>query len=459
MAPILFISVIAAELICGLGSLGTAQDAAQNGQTGLVSYVGADKCLMCHSKMKAQWGGNPHGKITESVTDPSLKGCEACHGPGSLHVEASGAKAHIKLPPSLNKLEFTSICMKCHGERGSVAPKEWKKLDASTWKRTKHYGKNITCDKCHTIHGAGGPEKMLVADAQNLCDICHKDVSEGGGYVHTPVREKKCLLCHDPHGVDQQPHSVRKNISDICGSCHKTDTDEIKQKHSGIAPAGSRCVNCHDPHSKTAERSLLRTTEHMPFQGRKCELCHKGASDTNPAALKKDVKDLCSGCHGQVFSNISEQKTKHFPATEKMCVNCHNPHVSSRKSLMRDDFKVVCTACHKGVEEQLTGLHEHPPVAAGNCLTCHNPHGSGNERLLNKEPDALCKGCHSKFTFSHPLVEQKKNPKLDPVIRCYTCHSIHGSDIQKILKMPETELCNQCHRREVSTPANPDAEE
>jgi len=108
------------------------------------SYVGIDKCKTCHSKNFAAFSerkfdkswkilkmrgktkdpeclkchvtgyGEPSGFVSEETT-PHLKfkQCEACHGPGSLHVSSPGNKEYQK---TIEPWKFSNknVCVECH---------------------------------------------------------------------------------------------------------------------------------------------------------------------------------------------------------------------------------------------------------------------------------------------------------------------------------------------------------
>jgi hypothetical protein len=67
------------------------------------------KCLKCHTTGY----GKPGGFVSEAET-PNLKGkqCEACHGPGSIHVdnpEDAVARTTMKKYVTDN-----NVCIQCH---------------------------------------------------------------------------------------------------------------------------------------------------------------------------------------------------------------------------------------------------------------------------------------------------------------------------------------------------------
>ncbi|RME26608.1 MAG: cytochrome C, partial [Candidatus Zixiibacteriota bacterium] len=51
----------------------------------------------------------------------------------------------------------------------------------------------------------------------------------------------------------------------------------------------------------------------------------------------------------------------------------------------------LCADCHKGKE--FSQSHQHKPLKDG-CFTCHDVHGSDNEHLLRQPGNQLCAGCH-----------------------------------------------------------------
>jgi hypothetical protein len=61
-------------------------------------------CFKCHTTGYGQPGGFTSAEETPELKNP---GCEACHGPGSLHVE-SGDPADLAVKASLQ------VCSKCH---------------------------------------------------------------------------------------------------------------------------------------------------------------------------------------------------------------------------------------------------------------------------------------------------------------------------------------------------------
>ncbi|MBN1566490.1 MAG: cytochrome C554 [Acidobacteria bacterium] len=114
--------------------------AAGAGSEQSASYVGGEKCAMCHSTINDTWQKTRHAKAIESLKKtgqeklpacvkchvtgyekdggfidheltPEMAGvqCEACHGPGSAHMADPTAKTIVKESGA-------ALCRQCHTE-------------------------------------------------------------------------------------------------------------------------------------------------------------------------------------------------------------------------------------------------------------------------------------------------------------------------------------------------------
>jgi predicted CXXCH cytochrome family protein len=180
------------------------------------------KCAMCH-----ETGFTPTlDPATQKWVGTPLElgiGCEKCHGPGSLHVEANKDPAKkdpgkiIHGTKDLNALQQTMLCVQCHGRNtnkkekdlafqvgflpGDVNmaslvsfwshddstpdhnkyfwPSNWARRNRQQWqdfRLSKHFTKtNVTCLTCHTFHGKWEPRQLRV-DKTQLCVQCHTEM-------------------------------------------------------------------------------------------------------------------------------------------------------------------------------------------------------------------------------------------------------------------------------------------
>lgn len=173
-------------------------------------YVGAETCMTCHDKEGREFKLSTHARITNEKADGAAQGCEMCHGPGSVHAEASGGKDNI-----INPRKNPEICFTCHME---------KKMEF----RLPHHhpvleGK-MSCADCHNLHGEDARpwSTTTMEDVNEKCFRCHKDQRGPFIWEHQAVREG-CPTCHKVHGAIHEKMLVVRDTN-LCLRCH-TQTD------------------------------------------------------------------------------------------------------------------------------------------------------------------------------------------------------------------------------------------
>lgn len=122
--------------------------------------------------------------------------------------------------------------------------------------------------KCHTTILS----KAVVHDAAEGCTDCHEEVS-------TP---------HPSKGV--KTFKLTQDMPDLCSTCHD-EYGKMKTVHSPVADGA--CTDCHDPHSTTEEKLLIKSV------GEVCGDCHESQADY--PNLHGPVSDGdCIACHNQI---------------------------------------------------------------------------------------------------------------------------------------------------------------
>ena len=80
-------------------------------------YVGTQECIQCHEDQTEHFATATHSRLQLSDPTVGATGCEACHGPASLHVESGGARGTI-----INPRESPETCFQCHlDKRGQMS--------------------------------------------------------------------------------------------------------------------------------------------------------------------------------------------------------------------------------------------------------------------------------------------------------------------------------------------------
>lgn len=306
-------------------------------------YVGSEACADCHDELVEKFKNNIHAKIADFETKPSMvaKGCEACHGPASRHIDEEDPSLIIN-PANLKPAQANAICLQCHSSG-----------DLMDWHGSEHDLNNLSCLSCHTIHGEhkvadvrdklgyrhkypDEAEKYLLKKPEpELCFTCHKDVLAQTRYPnHHPIKEGKlvCSDCHNPHGSEVSPLlRTDENKNELCLRCHQDKSGPYTFEH---APVVEDCTICHNPHGSVAD-NLLKQNE--PFLCIQCHGLHFHGSITPDTAWLQSHTQPC-GKPG-FAKNPSEETGDGC----KPIVTVATPHA------MQKIMTTKCTECHSAI--------------------------------------------------------------------------------------------------------------
>lgn len=161
-----------------------------------------EHCFLCHTTtlVKEEDRIRP-GRSTAGV------GCEACHGPGTAHIEAVRRADPDPHMPDLARVRnrvSTELCGQCHRSPVTGDP-----------------GNPFTASQLPRLQG--------LALSQSAC------FKKSGGQL-------SCITCHEPHcDADRTSHA---EYNAVCGGCHSPS--HPPQKPCKRQPQGD-CVTCHMP--------------------------------------------------------------------------------------------------------------------------------------------------------------------------------------------------------------------
>jgi hypothetical protein len=244
-----------------------------------------EQCVRCHST-----GSQPRfaGKGIESDTRLGEFGisCEACHGPGEEHIRANQSPYRRYLlhltgtrdstmvhPKKLPAERANDLCGQCHAVSGLNAELE------DEWRRTGYRFRpgDRLLDTRIVAHR---PDQELdqytrfVADQFSWDDgmvrvsgrdyngILDSECARGG--------ELSCLSCHSMHLDRDDSRSISTWADDqltlgmesdlACLQCHKSFADAVSaHTHHPAESSGSRCYNCHMPHTTYGLLKAIRS--------------------------------------------------------------------------------------------------------------------------------------------------------------------------------------------------------
>lgn len=166
----------------------------------------------------------------------------------------------------------------------------------------------------------------------------------------------------------------------------------------------------------------------------------------------------CVSCHSDVvkgFANNPHAKPAAIPrGTDETCASCHGPgraHLQSgcAKSDIFDPAEAtakqvadMCMGCHAGAH----AASERPSHGNVSCIGCHSIHAARAPVHMLKVPETqLCYQCHAdiKPEFSMPF----RHKVEEGLIMCTDCHDPHNTSMER-LPRPSTRqntACTTCH--------------
>jgi tetratricopeptide (TPR) repeat protein len=228
-------------------------------------------CADCHStNLKRNYDSDTQQYHT-TFTDIDVS-CEACHGPGSLHVKLANSKSLFwdrRYHYGLAKLKGEDAepqlqaCAPCHSRR-SVLSADYSAGDP--------YCDHFRLEMLH--------ENVYHHDGQ-----IKDEVYVYGSFIQSRMYHKgiRCSDCHDPHSL-----KLKFPGNQTCTSCHQHAAgkyDVPSHHHHQPGTAGAMCVNCHMPHKTYMEVDPRRD--------------HSLRIPRPDLSVKIGTPNACSSCHVQ----------------------------------------------------------------------------------------------------------------------------------------------------------------
>jgi len=192
-------------------------------------------CAECHST-NLRKDFDPTTKTFATTWSEIDVSCEACHGPGSRHVEwaeippmARPQSANYELlikTSGVSSKQQVELCAPCHSRRTELGD-------------YNHTSTEILDSQVPAVLEEG----LYFADGQIL-----EEVYVYGSFVQSKMfkNDVRCSDCHDVHSLQL----VREG-NELCLQCHRGDTYDSydhhfhKKVHEGQPSDGALCVKCH----------------------------------------------------------------------------------------------------------------------------------------------------------------------------------------------------------------------
>lgn len=270
---------------------------------GAASLVGEAVCVRCHALENQHFGHTVHARAFRQNprNERERQVCEACHGPGSRHVDnATDRSAIVGFTRGWDTPVETqnAQCLACHQGRQRMY-----------WPGSAHASNRIACSDCHNTMARFSAAGLLkTTGTSETCYGCHpQQRAEFRKRSHMPLPEGKmsCESCHNPHGSPTRPMLKTNSVNDLCVSCHAEKRGPYIWEH---APVRENCLNCHEAHGSNQEVLLVAP---RPFI---CQQCHTnrthqnklltaanqaGGADPNERLMARS----CQTCHAQIHGS------------------------------------------------------------------------------------------------------------------------------------------------------------
>jgi len=243
-------------------------------------------CAYCHST-DLQKSFDVETKTFASTWAEINVACEACHGPGSRHVEWAGSDSGGNSDDKGFAAQFDErdgVSWILNPESGNSRRDQ---------PRTTQVEIN-TCAACHSrrsqINNRPQPGNELLNDfrpALIRSPLYHVDgqirdeVYVYGSFLQSRMHQQgvTCSDCHEPHSLDLRAPGPR-----VCLQCHAAETFATTEHHLHPAEStGADCIECHMP-----------STTYMQVDPRHD---HSFRIPRPDLAMVFDTPDACTNCH------------------------------------------------------------------------------------------------------------------------------------------------------------------
>jgi predicted CXXCH cytochrome family protein len=317
-------------------------------------------CDECHSvRPRYRW------RAGESVAESSAVelgiACEACHGAGRAHVERHQppwARYRARLdeqdddivnPADLDATRSSHVCAQCHADVVREDDGYLPYRPGDDLRKSVFFVRLQEPPYPKVLARALEDEPTRLADSfwnDGTVRIAGRDFN---GLLESPChtrgvgeRAMSCISCHRMHGEDPDDQLAPAMRGDAaCLQCHEDKRDIEAHTHHPASSSGSRCYNCHMPHTTYGLMKAIRA--------------HRVDSPSVARELESGRPNACNLCHlDKTLAETADTLSEWYAQPELTVPSPWDETAASVVWLLRGDAVVrAVTAWHLGWEPAL----------------------------------------------------------------------------------------------------------
>jgi tetratricopeptide (TPR) repeat protein len=210
-------------------------------------------CLFCHANQV-----EPVPQTRNHYRTPLFRGhaigCERCHGPGELHVQARGrgddvadTDDTIVNPRRLSPVLREAVCQQCHLQGEQRFPRQGK--------QAFDYRPGLPLHAFLAVF-VRAPEFAAGQRAVGQVEQMHQSRC-----FRASKRQLGCISCHDPHVLPTAEERVAHYRSS-CFGCHREQSCALALAERRKQNREDSCIACHMPRLATADIAHTAITDH-----------------------------------------------------------------------------------------------------------------------------------------------------------------------------------------------------
>ncbi|MBM82122.1 MAG: hypothetical protein CMJ78_16260 [Planctomycetaceae bacterium] len=313
-----------------------------------------DNCIVCHSVAGAPRLDAATETVATEVAEFGIA-CEACHGPGQEHVNFQKRRAlgesladlsdTIINPAKCDARISSQICGQCHN---FFKPRNPQGFSADGY--TSRAGDDLSETRLIWTHERTKDHPQ----STDLVRGCYWDdgTCRVGGREFLGMIESKCFAsgklacvsCHSMHGYTEPNDQMGENMhgDQACFQCHQDYAKDIPgHTHHAADSVGSRCYNCHMPHTSYALFKGIRS--------------HRIDSPNAATSAETGRPNACNLCHQEETLQWTSEKLKEWYGHPETKLTTEQQQTSAMLTwlLSGDAVQRVISAWHMGWEPAL----------------------------------------------------------------------------------------------------------